>query len=207
MPKAGAFKKLCVFAKVFIFWIYVAAFGTGDWRRWACKKLRWPFSGQILDYWCGRIFWEFTATIERRIFFLREARHEVDSLNMAEPQPVEVWCQICLNPFHFTSLDHAIEFPSDTQGWSAYLNRDQWDDWGKYCTQFYLTIVDQDGEQHGIGQVKVGQRGLKPHRGGVEILPGHWEPNVPSSFDQLDDEFFSVGQDDDYYENLSALGP
>ncbi|MBU1181175.1 MAG: ATP-dependent helicase [Proteobacteria bacterium] len=44
--------------------------------------------------------------------------------------------------------------PSNAQGWSAYLKRDLWDDWGKYCTQFYLTVVDQDGEQHGIGQVK-----------------------------------------------------
>lgn len=107
-------------------------------------------------------------------------------------------------PFHI--IGPRARVPSDTQGWSAYLNRDQWDDWGKYCTQFYLTIVDQDGEQHDIGQVKIGQRGLKPHRGGAEIPSGQRKPNVPSSFDQLDDEFFSVGQDDDYYANLSALG-
>jgi hypothetical protein len=35
MPKAGAFKELCAFAKVFHFWIYVASFGTGDRQRYA----------------------------------------------------------------------------------------------------------------------------------------------------------------------------
>lgn len=96
--------------------------------------------------------------------------------------------------------------PSDAQGWSAYLIRDQWDDWGKYCTQFYLTIVDQDGEHHGIGQVKIGQRGLKPHRWFEELPQGYRTPNVPSAFGQLDDDFFSVGQDEEYYANLVALG-
>ncbi len=107
-------------------------------------------------------------------------------------------------PFHI--INQRTRVPSATLGWSAYLNRDQWDDWGKYCTQFYLTVVDQDGEQHGIGLVKIGQRGLKPHSGSEDLPPGHRKPDVPSAFEQLDDDFFSVGQDDEYYANLGALG-
>lgn len=107
-------------------------------------------------------------------------------------------------PFHI--LDPRTRVPSDTQGWSAYLVRDQWDDWGKYCTQFHLIVVDQEGEHHSIGQVKIGQRGLKPHKASTELPPEHRNPNVPSTFEQLDDDFFSVGQDEEYYEKIGALG-
>ncbi|MHB8370456.1 MAG: AAA family ATPase [Leptospirales bacterium] len=85
--------------------------------------------------------------------------------------------------------------------------RDQWDDWGKYCTQFHLTVVDEEGTQHNIGQVKIGQRGLKPHKAASTELPlGHRRPDIPSAFEQLDDDFFSVGQDEEYYANLGDLG-
>ena len=108
--------------------------------------------------------------------------------------------------FPFRIIGPRTSVPSDAQGWSAYLNRDQWDDWGKYCTQFYLTVVDQAGDKHGIGHVKIGQRGLKPHVGSAELPAGHRKPKLPSAFEQLDDDFFSVGQDDEYYANLGALG-
>ncbi len=109
-------------------------------------------------------------------------------------------------PILFHIIDPNTSVPSNANGWSAYLNIDYWDDWGKYRTQFYLTVVDQDGEQHSIGHLKIGQRGLKPHGGSAELPPGHRKPNVPSTFGQLDDEFFSVGQDEEYYANLGALG-
>jgi len=97
----------------------------------------------------------------------------------------------------FRIIGQGASVPSDAKGWSGYLNRDRWDDWGKYCTQFHLTVVYTDGEHHGIGQVKIGQRGLKPHGVSPDLPVGHRKPNVPSTFEQLDDEFFSVGQDDD----------
>jgi len=106
-------------------------------------------------------------------------------------------------PFHI--IDPRAQVPSDARGWSAYLNSDNWDDWGKYCTQFYLTIVDQEGGQRCIGFLKIGQRGLKP-QGQGPLPDGYRKPNVPSSFEQLDDDFFSVGQDEEYYTNISALG-
>ena len=106
----------------------------------------------------------------------------------------------------FTVIGAGTRVPSNAQGWSAYLNRNDWDDWGKYCTQFYLTVIDQEGEQHAIRQVKIGQRGLKPSAGYPNIPAGYRKPNIPSAFTQLGDGFFSVGQDDEYYANLTALG-
>ncbi|NDU85380.1 MAG: AAA family ATPase [Ferrovum sp.] len=105
----------------------------------------------------------------------------------------------------FHIINPNAKIPSDAQGWSAYLNSDEWDDWGEYCTRFYLSVVDEDGKQHSIGQVKIGKRGLKPHKRALDIPPGHRTPNAPSAFMQLEDDFFSVGQDDEYYANLGAL--
>lgn len=112
------------------------------------------------------------------------------------------------NPQHiqFHVIGPHAAIPSNAKGWTAYLNRDQWDDWAKYCTQFYLTIVDTLGEKHSIGQVKIGERGLQPHVASSKVPRGHRTPNVPQTFSRLGDEFFSVGQDEEYYENLNKLG-
>lgn len=99
-----------------------------------------------------------------------------------------------------------MKIPSNAKGWSAYLTSDNWDDWGKYRTQFYLTVIDPDGQKHAIGQVKIGSRGLKPHPGGPEIPPDHRFPELEKVFTQLGDDYFSVGQEEEYYSNLDALG-
>lgn len=107
-------------------------------------------------------------------------------------------------PFHI--LPANVKIPADVNGWSAYLNIDYWDDWGKYRTQFYLTVVDPNGQKHAIGQVKIGSRGLKPHAGGADIPSGYRYPRLESDFTQLDIDCFSVGQDEEYYSNLDELG-
>ncbi len=107
-----------------------------------------------------------------------------------------------------TILFHVIgpreQVPAKAKAGNAYLNRDRWDDWGKYCTQFYLTIIDNEGISRPIGQVKIGQRGLQGHH--THDVPGHRTPEVPLDFQELADDFFSIGQDEDYYGNLNALG-
>lgn len=97
------------------------------------------------------------------------------------------------------------KIPANSPGWSAYLFSDLWDDWGKYCTQFILIIVDENGEQHNIGSIKIGQRGLKPYVAIANLPSGTRKPNIPSKFTRLDDDFFSVGQDEEYYANLNLL--
>ncbi|MDX8124411.1 AAA family ATPase [Janthinobacterium sp. GMG2] len=108
----------------------------------------------------------------------------------------------------FYVLPQPEKNPANTKGWSAYLDTDYWDDWGKYRTQFSLTVVDPKGKKHQIGQVKIGSRGLKPHASGPNVPPGHRYPDLEKSFSQLDidKEFFSLGQDEEYYSNLNTLG-
>jgi len=108
-------------------------------------------------------------------------------------------------PLQFTVIPAGTSASSSHQG-LAVLTGDRWDDWGKYCTQFYLTLVDKKGENHEIGNVKIGQFGLREHSGGFELPEGHRKPDIPTSFPKLDDRFFSIGQEASYYENLNALG-
>lgn len=95
--------------------------------------------------------------------------------------------------------------PSSSDDWVAIVASDNWDDWGKYCTQYFLTLYSPDGESHDIGALKIGQRGLKPEKRG-NARSGYRRPEMPSSFQALSDESFSLGQDEDYYLKLTALG-
>jgi predicted ATPase len=110
------------------------------------------------------------------------------------------------NPTPFQVIGPRVSVPSNVTGWLGYLNSDRWDDWGKYCTQFHLTLVDPSGTHHVIGQVKIGERGLRPHEASADLATGYRQPNVRTPFAQLGEEFFSVGQDDEYYSNLANLG-
>ena len=79
----------------------------------------------------------------------------------------------------------------------AFLITDNWDDWFKYNTLYTLYVVDAEGETHSIGGVKIGQFAMEV---------GQRRAAVPETFDELDERFFSLGQDDSYYGNLNALG-
>ncbi len=106
----------------------------------------------------------------------------------------------------FRIIGQYAEIPVGSLGWAAFMNRDRWDDWGKYCTQFYLTIVNPEGAQFRIGQVKIGERGLRPHGAAAQLQVGFRKPNMPLTFEELDDSFFSIGQDDEFYAKLGELG-
>ncbi len=79
----------------------------------------------------------------------------------------------------------------------AYLLTDNWDDWFEFSTLYTLVIYDEDGERHSIGGVKIGQ---------FAMADDQRRPNIPDDFDELDDRFFSLGQDDTYYDALNAIG-
>ncbi|HEX7675620.1 MAG TPA: AAA family ATPase [Bdellovibrio sp.] len=81
----------------------------------------------------------------------------------------------------------------------AFLVEDNWDDWFTYSTMYSLVVFDKDGERHDIGSVKIGEfqaDGEKNRR-----------PGIPKSFTKLDEKFFSLGQDDSYYDSLNKLKP
>jgi predicted ATPase len=83
--------------------------------------------------------------------------------------------------------------PANAQA-TAFLVIDNWDDF-TFKTLYYLIYVDKNGEKHNIGNVKIGQFGME-----------HGKPAIPVRFNKLSKDFFSLGQDESYYENLNALG-
>lgn len=101
----------------------------------------------------------------------------------------------------FKVIPRAMEFPSSGRD-TAYLWQDHWDDWGKYRTTFYLVVFDSAGTRHEAGQLKIGQRGLLP---AGEVAPGKRAPQLTNEFHALGDDYFSLGQNDNYYEVLSQL--
>lgn len=84
----------------------------------------------------------------------------------------------------------------------AFLIEDNWDDWGKYRTQFQLVIYDHDGKRFDAGSLKIGHFGLQP--GGMRE-PGVRAPTLDDEFDALNENYFSLGQGETYYETLNGL--
>lgn len=78
---------------------------------------------------------------------------------------------------------------------AAYLIEDRWDDFG-YKTLYQLHYLDGSGRSHRIGGVKIGGLGWgdEPRSTGLSGL-----------FMQVPDDYFSVGQDEDYYTALRKL--
>ena len=79
---------------------------------------------------------------------------------------------------------------------SAYLRADGWDDFS-YKTSFYLSLHDEFGTYHEIGNVKVGFKGQ-------EIIE-HTSSSLDYELPELPDGYFSLGQDVEYYQRLSKL--
>ena len=98
-----------------------------------------------------------------------------------------------------------LGFPLAIAPPGVYLGRDNWNDWFTFQTMFTMIVVMPDGTRHYPGSVKIGQAGLQ--RGG-ELLPGFRGPDLPQEFRELTPgTFFSLGQDENYYETISNLDP
>src|SRR5258708_1136905 len=78
------------------------------------------------------------------------------------------------------------------------LVEDAWDDWFEFSTMYTAFLVEANDIRHQIGSVKIGQFNMKPKQR---------RPELPSEFETLDENFFSLGQDDSYYDNLNELIP
>jgi hypothetical protein len=78
----------------------------------------------------------------------------------------------------------------------AFLVTDNWDDYS-FKTLFHLVYVDGHGHKTQIGSVKIAASGMGQ---------GSARTELPQAFDVLPQRYFSLGQADDYYETLNALG-
>ncbi|MHB8177175.1 MAG: AAA family ATPase [Vulcanimicrobiaceae bacterium] len=79
----------------------------------------------------------------------------------------------------------------------AFLVVDKWNDWFKYRTMYDLHVFDESGVEHFIGAVKIGQ---------FKMVKDQISAKIPTSFEELGKAFFSLGQDGNYYENLTKIG-
>ena len=84
--------------------------------------------------------------------------------------------------------------PEPTEPVEVVLFPNNWDDNFRYETTFSLN-VRLDGKLHPCGNVKIGQVGQSTRK-----------PQIPETFYELPPEFFSLGQDEDYYINLDKFG-
>jgi ABC-type transport system involved in cytochrome c biogenesis ATPase subunit len=85
--------------------------------------------------------------------------------------------------------------PSASDTKQAFLVDDNWDD-HSFKTLFHLWYVDENGARTKLGGVKIAGFGLKPP---VRV-------ELPETFEVLPEGYFSLGQDDGYYEQLTGLG-
>lgn len=86
-----------------------------------------------------------------------------------------------------------------------FLWNTKWDDWFQYSTLYTLQYIDPSGQSHRLGDVKIGQVSLQGARVGEAKL-GERKPELAEEFTALSTRYFSVGQDDSYYETLNELG-
>ena len=77
-----------------------------------------------------------------------------------------------------------------------YLIKDNWDDFG-FKTTNALYYIDNNSKIHNIGTVRIGFFGQSDFSNNI---------NDGDIFSELDDTYFSLGGDDDYYIALNKLG-
>ena len=78
---------------------------------------------------------------------------------------------------------------------TAYLWANNWNDHG-LKTMYHLKYFDLTCKLHDIGTLKIGEFNMKENQ---------TCPNIPNTFDHLSKNFFSLGQDSDYYNNIMSL--
>jgi len=91
----------------------------------------------------------------------------------------------------FKKIPVTSEIPTHSRN-KAFLRIDYWDDF-TFRTLFYLTVFDENGIEQDIGNVKIGYIGQET---------GYTEGEILDSFESLNEKFFSLGQDAEYYKNI-----
>ncbi|MCW0506938.1 ATP-dependent nuclease [Aeromonas piscicola] len=96
---------------------------------------------------------------------------------------------------NFTILQRNEKVPSNGAN-HAYLTIDHWNDFS-FVTMFYLSILDENGALHKIGNIKIAFKGQ------TTDTPTY--KKIDCEFSKLTPDFFSVGEDVNFYKELSKL--
>lgn len=94
-------------------------------------------------------------------------------------------------PFRFIKYSKSDYLPQDATHLVC-LKEDNWDDFG-FKTIFTVVVYDEAGRTHDLGNVKIGYRGQSE---------GWTSERIGRKFTSLDDDFFSLGQEPEYYEKI-----
>lgn len=78
---------------------------------------------------------------------------------------------------------------------TAYLTIDYWNDFS-FTTMFYVTLIDENGSRHDIGNIKIGFKGQTESESTAS--------KIGPQFNTLPEGFFSLGTDVEYYKKLSS---
>lgn len=80
---------------------------------------------------------------------------------------------------------------------TVFLVDDDWDDWFTYATTYQVWICVEDSRRCRLGSIKIGQLNMEADQRRADL---------PQEFSALDERFFSLGQEPDYYEALNQRG-
>lgn len=96
---------------------------------------------------------------------------------------------------HFKVIPSAQWLPTQGKN-TVYLKIEKWNDYS-FVTFFEVSLHDADGISHKLGGVRIGFKGQ------TTKTPTH--KHLEAIFNELPNEFFSLGSTIEYYENISAL--
>lgn len=83
---------------------------------------------------------------------------------------------------------------NETYTSTCFLIADSWDDWFKFNTLYRLVIFTENSERYDAGEVKIGLKDFKFGR-----------PPIDNTFEVLGEQYFSLGQNENYYEVIYSL--
>lgn len=92
----------------------------------------------------------------------------------------------------FTILERGQRYPSTGKS-AAFLRIDQWNDFS-FVTMFEVLLFDESGTPHDLGSIKIGFKG--------QTIDTPTHKALPLTFDRLNENFFSIGQDVKFYRVL-----
>ena len=96
----------------------------------------------------------------------------------------------------FRIVDSAL---APSNGNEVLLVRDNWNDWFVWVTQFHVIVVTEENQRIDVGHVKIALAGMTHQLANTAAL-------LPAAFPRLDAPWFSIGQAENYYEQLNELG-
>ncbi|ENZ8428729.1 AAA family ATPase [Klebsiella aerogenes] len=98
--------------------------------------------------------------------------------------------------YQFKLIDYKQRVSTESKQ-TVFLMKDSWNDF-LYYTLFNMTVIDELGGVHRIGELKIGYVGQKEN--------SHTYKKLKNEFEKIPKGFFSLGMSPEFYSNLMKLG-